>query len=174
MEQEYKIQKTNNMKKKLLFAAILFGTMTTSPCLGQGQIPEGLTTERPKRTAINVGVLMGGGSLLGADFEFLVGQRVGLQLGAGLSSVGAGVNIHLKPYINSPFISIAYWNQGFGDNHYASYVGPMYVYRFRKIFQAGIGLGAITSKGPQWKANNTGDKDVSAILLYNIGVYFPL
>jgi hypothetical protein len=118
---------------------------------------------------------MGGGGLIGADLEFLVSNRVGLQLGGGLGSVGIGLNYHLKPYINSQFVSVVYWNQGFGDNHYASYLGPMYSFRARKIFQFGIGFGTILSKGPGWDRaweNKTAPGNVA--LLYNIGLFFPL
>ncbi|MDR2906626.1 MAG: hypothetical protein LBU91_01380 [Bacteroidales bacterium] len=161
------------MKKKLICTLVCFCTISAGACFGQ-QIRrnDASSMENQKRTSINVGVLMGGGSLLGTDLEFLLAQRVGLQVGAGISSVGAGLNIHLKPQINSSFVSVAYWHQGFSDNHYASYLGPMFVYRAKKIFQAGIGLGAVTSKGPKW--NPDGKSDVNAILLYSIGVYFPL
>ena len=132
---------------------------------------------RQERTAINVGVLMGGGGLIGADLEFLAGKRVGLQLGGGLGSMGLGVNYHFKPYINSQFVSVAYWHQGFGDNHYASYLGPMYVFRAKKIFQFGIGFGTVLSKGPGWERaweNRKNEPTGNIALLYNIGLYFPL
>jgi len=133
--------------------------------------------EREERTSINVGLLMGGGSLIGADLEFLVGKRVGLQLGAGISSMGFGVNYHLQPYINSQFVSVQYWHQGFGDNHYASYLGPMYSFRARKIFQFGIGFGTVLSKGPGWERaweNRKNEPTGNIALLYNIGLFFPL
>jgi len=130
---------------------------------------------REERTSINVGVLMGGGGLIGADLEFLAGKRVGLQLGGGLGSVGFGVNYHLKPYINSQFVSVQYWHQGFGDNHYASYLGPMYAFRAKKIFQFGIGFGTVLSKGPGWeRAWENKEAPGNVALLYNIGLYFPL
>lgn len=129
-----------------------------------------IQTDIPRRAAINAGVLMGGGSLIGADFEYMPASKLGIQAGMGISSFGFGLNYHLKDRINSSFISVQYWNQGFGDSHYASYVGPMFVFRAKKIFQAGIGLAAILDKGPQFK----GGTDVNAALLYNIGIYFPL
>jgi len=127
-----------------------------------------------KRTSINVGVLMGGGSLIGADLEFLVGKRIGLQLGAGISSVGLGINCHLQPCINSQFVSIQYWHQGFGDNHYASYLGPTYNFRARKILQLGVGFGAVLTKGPMWKTTYTDKNEPPFVLIYNIGLFFPL
>lgn len=66
----------------------------------------------PKRAAITVGFLQGGGSLIGADLEFLVTPKLGLQAGAGYIGFGGSVNYHLKPVINSSFVSIGYWHQG--------------------------------------------------------------
>jgi hypothetical protein len=129
---------------------------------------------REERTSINTGLLMGGGGLIGADFEFLAGKRVGLQLGGGMGSMGFGINYHFKPCINSQFISIQYFHQGFGENHYASYLGPMYVFRAKKIFQFGIGFGSILTKGPRWETTYANKTEPPVILLYNIGLYFPL
>jgi len=131
---------------------------------------------RDERTSINAGVLMGGGSLIGADLEFLVGKSVGLQLGAGISSMGFGINYHLKPYINSQFVSVQYWHQGFGDAHYGSYIGPMYVFRAKKILQIGIGFGSVLTKGAGMiEYYESKDLKVPSVMaLYNIGLYFPL
>ena len=130
---------------------------------------------REERTSINVGVLMGGGGLIGADLEFLLGKQLALQFGAGLGSAGGGINFHFKPYINSQFVSVQYFHQGFGENHYASYLGPMYVFRAKKIFQFGIGFGTVLSKGPGWERRWEGkDGSANVIMLYNIGLYFPL
>lgn len=124
----------------------------------------------PDKLAINVGVLMGGGSIVGADLEYMPASRVGIQAGMGISSFGFGLNYHLQDRINSSFLSFQYWHQGFGSLHFASYVGPMFVFRARKIFQAGVGIGAVVNKGPAFNL----DPKVNAILLYNIGLYFPL
>ena len=129
---------------------------------------------REERTSINAGLLMGGGGLIGADFEFLASKRVGLQLGGGIGSLGFGLNYHFKPCINSQFISIQYFHQGFGDDHYASYIGPMYVFRAKKLFQFGIGFGSVLTKGPRWEKTYAGKEDPSIVLLINAGMYFPL
>jgi len=136
-----------------------------------------ISVEREERTSINVGVLMGGGGLIGGDLEFLLSKRVGMQIGGGLGSAGAGINYHFKPYINSQFVSVVYWHQGFGDNHYASYLGPVYTFRAKKILQIGIGFGTVLSKGPGWERtweNKTNEPTGNIALLYNIGLYFPL
>ena len=91
-----------------------------------------------------------------------------------LSSMGFGINYHLQPYINSQFVSVQYWHQGFGDNHFASYLGPMYTFRARKILQLGIGFGTVLSKGPRWEETYTGKTEPSIMLTYNIGLFFPL
>ena len=38
--------------------------------------------EKEPKVAVTLGVLQGGGSLVGGDFEFLVSDRIGLQVGA--------------------------------------------------------------------------------------------
>lgn len=63
------------------------------------------------RASLSVGVLNGGGGLVGADFEALLSNRVGLQLGAGWVSYSVGLNYHLKPGIRSSFLSLSYWHQ---------------------------------------------------------------
>jgi len=75
--------------KHLLFAAIIFGAIITKPCFGQSQEPE-----PPKRAAASVGLFKGGGGIVGGEIEFLVGGRIGVQAGAGLPSLGAGLNYH--------------------------------------------------------------------------------
>jgi hypothetical protein len=150
--------------KNIYFFLILL-LLLTSKCYSQ----KVEVTQLQQKAAVDVGVLMGGGGLIGGDFEALILPKIGLQLGVGLGSFGGGINYHLKPYINSPFISFQYWQQGMAANHFASYVGPMFVYRAKKIFQAGLGVGYVVDKGPQFTLGKT-----NIILLYNIGLYFPL
>ena len=165
----------------VFFAATCFGQQNDivflKPQAAQQSPVEAKTKlEREEHTSINVGFLMGGGSLVGADLEFLVNNRVGLQFGAGLSSMGFGINYHLKPYINSPFVSVQYFHQGFGNNHYGSYLGPMFVLRARKILQLGVGFGAVLTKG-NGMIEYYESKDIkvpSVMSLFNIGLYFPL
>jgi len=126
---------------------------------------------RQERTSINVGLMMGGG-LVGGDLEFLLGKRVGLQIGAALVGMDASFNYHFKPYINSSFVSLQYIHVGFGENNVASTLGPMFNFRAKKIFQAGIGWGAVVSKGPLW--SEAYKENVTMLLHFNIGLYFPL
>jgi len=45
----------------------------------------------------------------------------------------------------------------------------MYVYRYKKLFQAGVGFGSVLKFGPAYNLS----EQPAMILLYNIGVYFP-
>jgi hypothetical protein len=47
----------------------------------------------------------------------------------------------------------------------------MFVFRAKKYFQAGIGLGYIVDKG---SILDTKYRDQNIMVVYNIGVYFPL
>lgn len=123
-----------------------------------------------KKTAVTVGFLNGGGSLIGVDLEFLMSPRVGLQFGAGLVGFGAGLNYHLSANnIGSTYLTLRYWHQGVGDSFVASTLGPAFVFRARKIFEVSIGVGFVLGEGP----NSSGIIYTDAILTYSLGAYFP-
>lgn len=124
-----------------------------------------------KKMSISAGVLQGGGGLVGADFEYLFSKHFSVQAGAGLLSCGAAVNFHFKPYINSSMLSLSYWHQGFGNAHTQSVVGPVYTFRAPKVFQFQIGMGYRVDEGP---ALNPDYSNTKFMLLYSIGVYFPI
>lgn len=124
-----------------------------------------------KTKAITVGFLQGGGSLIGADLEILLSERLGIQGGMGIMAYGYGLNYHLKPGINSSFLSFSYWHQGFGNTFVQSMVGPSFVYRAKKIFTAQIGLGAVLKRGPAYPVDL---EKVPMMLLYSVGLYFPI
>lgn len=146
----------------LILAFNVFGQETT--------LVEPLPVKETK-VAITLGILQGGGSLLGADFEVMLSNRVSVQAGAGLIGFGGGVNYHLKPTISSSMISLAYWHQGIGTSYTQSMLGPTYVFRARKIFTAQLGLGALLEEGPARpsKLSNT-----PVMILYSIGIYLPV
>lgn len=123
----------------------------------------------PSKVSINTGLMMGGGGLLGADMEALILPRVSCQLGVGLASFGGAVNYHTSSDINSSYFSLQYWQQGRASNHFASYLGPMFIYRFKGVFQTGIGYAYILDKGP---ANTRPDTNFA--LMIQLGLYFPL
>ena len=124
-----------------------------------------------KKAVISAGLLQGGGGIVGADFEYLVGKNVSLQAGVGLVSFGASINYHFKPYVNSSMISLCYFHQGVGQSYTTSWLGPTYTFRAPKIFQFQIGFGYKVGYGPAATAEM---KKYQAGLLYSIGVYFPI
>ncbi|MEI6556023.1 MAG: hypothetical protein WCL70_10555 [Paludibacter sp.] len=103
-----------------------------------------------KTSSITVGILQGGGSLVGADFETLLSKQLGAQIGAGYLGFGGGINYHFKPSIHSSFLSLQYWHQGVGSTYTQSMIGPTFVYRAPKWFTAQIGLGYVLEHGPAW------------------------
>ena len=123
-----------------------------------------------KRNSITIGILQGGGSLVGADMEFLLTDRFGFQIGAGLIGFGGGLNYHFKPSIRSSFISFQYWNQGIGSSFAQNAVGPNFVYRGKKWFTGQIGLGVPLEKGP---AMPDDFEQPPVMLMYSIGAYIP-
>ena len=109
--------------------------------------------------------------MVGADFEFMLGNHLSVQAGAGLFSCGAAINYHFKPFINSSMLSLSFWHQGFGEAHTQSVVGPVYTFRAPKVFQFQIGMGYRVDEGPNLPEAN---KRAPVMLLYSIGVYFPI
>jgi hypothetical protein len=132
---------------------------------------EAPTGKEPK-AAVSIGVLQGGGSLFGADFELLVTNRFGFQVGAGLVGLGAGLNYHLKPSISSSTISMIYWHQGLGDTYTQSLFGPSYIFRAKRFFTASLGLGYALEQGPGWPIDKMEQPPV--MLTYSIGMYIPV
>lgn len=116
--------------------------------------------------AVNAGFLMGGGAALGVDVEYLFAKnRWGVQAGAGVVSFGAGLSYHLRPRINSPFVSLQYWRQ-LGSQKY-DILGVMYVYRYKKWLQAGAGLGALLSESGEAKAGDV-------LPMFQAGIFVPV
>jgi hypothetical protein len=147
----------------LLFSAGIFAQETDVA----GQTGSMVT----KRAAITAGFLQGGGSLIGFDFEYLATQKLGLQAGAGYIGFGAGINYHLKPAINSSFVSLAYWHQGIGESFAQDAIGGVFTFRAKKLLSASLGLGIPLSRGPALDADFT---QPPVMLLYSIGLYLPL
>ena len=129
------------------------------------------TQTEEKKNSLTIGILQGGGALIGADFEFLVSDKIGLQIGGGLVAYGAGLNYHLKPSVGSSFLSLQYWHQGVNETHTQTLVGANYCYRGKKWFSCQIGFGFPLEKGVAWPD----DIDhPSFMLTYAIGRYFTL
>ena len=159
----------------VLIAATCFGQQNEATSIEAQEVQQSeakTELEREGRSSINVGAFMGGGGLVGADLELLLGKRVSLQMGAGILSFGCGVNYHFKPQINSSFVSLQYSHIGYGENYVGSTIGPMFTFRAKKIFQAGLGYGMVVDKGPKWE--EAYKENVSILIHFNIGLYFPL
>lgn len=124
----------------------------------------------PKKTAITIGLLEGGGSLVGADIELLITKQLGLQVGAGFVGYGAGVNFHLRSGIRSSFFSLQYWHQGIEESYVQSMVGPAFIFRGKKWFTFQVGLGKTLEKGPGAPVDY---KLPDIMLTYAIGIYLP-
>lgn len=125
----------------------------------------------PKNDAITIGILQGGGSLVGIDFEKMLTNHFSFQVGLGLVGFGAGINYHFKESIRSSFISLQYWNQGTGRTFAQNAIGPCYVYRAKKLFTCQLGFAKTLSKGPAWPKNRA---QPDFMFTYAIGVYLPL
>ncbi|MGF1564535.1 MAG: hypothetical protein ACFCUH_04135 [Flavobacteriales bacterium] len=151
--------------KRILSLILILGA---AQLFGQ-EAPKSLKPE--KRSAVTVGILKGGGSLVGADFEFLLTDRMGLQVGAGLVGFGAGLNFHFHPSIRSSFVSFQYWNQGIGDSFAQSAFGPGLVYRGRKGLSAQIGFAVPLREGPVLPREFA---QRHLMLTYALGIYLPL
>jgi len=152
------------MKKKL-FLVIICGL--TINIFSQTKIVD----KKEKRNSITIGILQGGGSIVGADFEILMTERFGFQVGAGLVGFGGGFNYHFRPSIRSSFISLQYWNQGIGASFAQNLVVSNFVYRGKKWFTFQIGLGVPLSKGPGLPVDF---KQPPVMLTYSVGAYIPL
>lgn len=121
-----------------------------------------------KKTTISAGVMMGGGGIVGANFEYMPAKHFSFDIEAGLVSFGAGLNYHFKPFINSSMLSVVYWHQGIGSSYVQSMAGPVFTYRAPKVFQFQVGFGYKVGEGP-----NAIEDGADFMLLYSIGVYFP-
>jgi len=172
------------IKRIIVIISIIIVAVSTNSVYSQDNSNKGTTPKtvnlnpsQPlsnEKMALTIGVLQGGGSLIGADLEFLVSKTVGLQAGAGFLGYGAGVNFHFKPTIRSSFISLAYWHQGIGNSYTQSMVGGTFVFRAKKIFTAQLGLGYRTGYSQAFADKQRDIKDAPLMLLYSIGIYFPL
>jgi hypothetical protein len=122
------------------------------------------------KNSLTIGILQGGGSLIGVDYEILAADYFGLQAGIGLRGFGGGIDIHFHPNIRSSFASIQYWHQGIGNTYTQSIIGPCYVFRGKRWLTFQIGLGFPIEKGSNFPSNMT---QPPIMLTYAIGVYIP-
>ena len=154
---------------KFLFGLLLFCSFLNAKSQDSLIVnPDKLNSQ--SRYSITVGVLQGGGSIIGADLEELLTDRIGIQFGAGYLGFGGAINYHLKPNISSSSISLQYWHQGFVKSYTQSIIGSTYIFRAKKHFTFQIGIGFAVDKGSNWPLNK---KQSPVMLMYSIGEYLP-
>jgi len=145
----------------VIAVAILLVAAEHSPARGAaGDVPE-------DKSAFTIGLLQGS-SLIGADYERLVADRIGIQIGAGIVGFDAGVTYHYRPGIRSRHFYLGFWNVGVpGDQWNLQVLGLTHVWRSRRAFTAQLGIGARLSIGDEGR-DRFGDSPV--VLLYSIGL----
>jgi hypothetical protein len=70
------------MKKLLFLISVIFLHLSTVKAQELDTIPE-------STNKITVGILQGGGSIVGFDFETLISENIGISVGAGFLAYGA-------------------------------------------------------------------------------------
>ncbi len=125
---------------------------------------------RKDRNCLSTGIFLGGGSYVGVDYEFLIVDYFGVQVGGGFYGFDMGLNIHFKPGVNTSFLSLQAQVQGNGSAYRRLFSGPIFVYRGKRWFTAQIGIGIITEDDETLKSINFEDNfGITA----GIGGYFP-
>jgi len=100
------------MKKRLFLILILLFSNPSWTQAIDDNVDE--KADPVKRNILTVGVLVGGISLVGADYEVRLHDYFGIHFGGGLLGYGAGINVHLSPSARSSFFSVSYEDAGFG------------------------------------------------------------
>jgi len=158
------------MKKSLI-------SVLTILALVSGLSAQASSQPAAEANAVTLGFLQGGGGLFGIDYEAMVTERVGLQVGVGLVSFGAGVTYHHENTVHSNAFWLGLWNQGIpGDTYSATYVGVSYIMRGWGWLNGQIGIAYIPFRGEKAAENlkdfTGSDQDLPPFaLLYSLGWY---
>lgn len=127
------------------------------------------------KTAVSVGVGLGGSTYAGVDFEYMLSKQVGIQAGVGYLGLGGGINYHFFPTIRSTYVSLQYWCKGIGNDeergYQSSLIGPAIVYRGKKWLTFQLGAGYIVDKG---SALPEKARDYKLTVTAGLGVYLPI
>lgn len=153
------------MKKLLLLTGLFFisfGFLSAQTSDSTSEDKEGIV--------LTGGLLYGGASLVGVDLEFRLHKKFTGQVGVGLLGFGAGLNLHFKEDLHSDFFSFQYYNQGIGQSHVQSLLGPTYNFRAFNFLTGSIGLGAKVMEGPAYTQIPIEFRS-EILLLYSLGVY---
>ncbi len=127
------------------------------------------------KSAISIGVGLGGSTYGGVEYEYMFCEKVGLQGGVGYSGFSAGINYHFLPTIRSTYLSLQYTCKGIGNTdkdwgYRNTLIGPAIVYRGKKWLTFNFGAGYVLDKGPAYSDN----EDVKVRLTAGLGIYFPM
>ena len=138
------------MKFVITFLTILLivGSKTSGLAQARDPIPDSLIVE-PAKWVFTVGILQGG-SAVGVDTELRLFDGVGFQLGTGLLGMSTGINFHFDTDIKSPYVTLMYVHQGFGNWFLQSMIGPAYVHRWENGFSGQFGVGFLSGYSRKW------------------------
>lgn len=153
------------MKKLLFLISVIFLHLSTVKAQELDTIPE-------STNKITVGILQGGGSIVGFDFETLISENIGISVGAGFLAYGASLHYHFKPSVSSSSLAFNYLHQGIGGSYVQSILGPSYVFKISKYFSGQFGVGGILGKGPQFDEAYKNTQEPNVVFIYSLGVYF--
>jgi hypothetical protein len=71
-------------------------------------------TQKESLNMLAIGYHIGGLTYIGAEYEYRFSRHIGLNAGAGISGITAGIKIHSCPCQTGPFLNIAFKDGGFG------------------------------------------------------------
>ncbi|MFY0598062.1 MAG: hypothetical protein JXR03_00225 [Cyclobacteriaceae bacterium] len=118
------------MKSNIRIGVFLLSTLCFFNSWGQNT---GIDKEEPPNPsmAVTMGLFQGGGSIVGADIDLLLGKRFGIQAGGGYLGLGGGFLYHVgKPYkINTSAFAFTAWQFGAGSKFSGAYAGPSFIFR---------------------------------------------
>lgn len=125
-----------------------------------------------KNFALSIGFLKGGGSLVGAELEWLFADRFAATIGGGYLGVSAGLNYHFDSTVHSNYIGLFFFDQNVGQPDFEQMsTGVLFGTRGFGFLSAELGVGYTLRRGPKI-IEQLGGQNPSIMLVYNIGVYF--
>lgn len=99
------------------------------------------------RTAVSYGIGQGS-SLVGFDVEQLFANHAGIQIGAGLFGMDAGLALHFAPGIRTHQLFLGYFHYGIsGEQFIGGAVGASLVFRDAGALTMQLGLGRFVVEG---------------------------
>ncbi len=117
------------------------------------------------KNAVDLGFLRGG-ALVGVEFEFPLGKKATILMGAGYRGFTVGFNGFFNDKFEGAGLKFAYVNQGFGDSYAGSLFTSSLFYKMRGGISIDLGIGNVMGRGNF----NYGGNDF--ILVYGIGARF--